>query len=339
MAYRLAQLLVACGALVLLLFLVDWREATAALAHADPGWILGAFLISAVGVVLSAAKWQGLLRQGGIDLPLFTAARLYWIGMFFSNFLPTSVGGDAVRLALTPARGQVVNAAGSILLERLTGLVVMLALCALALRMRPQLLEDVGLHDPLLIVVLVLTFGTVLLLLAPSLLAYLLPPVIERSPCALRRLLAVMHGASVTVAEQASSGSALTRAVLLSLPFYGTIILAQYCVLKAVGSTIPFSQVALLAAIVPLLTIVPLSINGLGVAEGVFVLLYSQVGVVPELALAAAVLRRLVDLANSALGGIFWLQQQRPQHERVMQDMPALTDLQPVKLIGNGRVP
>ncbi|HEX6011869.1 MAG TPA: hypothetical protein VFY87_08735 [Geminicoccaceae bacterium] len=55
------------------------------------------------------------------------------------------------------------------------------------------------------------------------------------------------------------------------------------------------------------MSVLPVSINGLGVAEGVFVAIYASVGSVPELALAAAVLRRLVDVANSAIGGLFWL--------------------------------
>jgi hypothetical protein len=67
-------------------------------------------------------------------------------------------------------------------------------------------------------------------------------------------------------------------------------------------------------------------VNGLGVAEGVFVLLYVQLGVDPETALAAAVLRRVVDLANSGLGGLFWLVQ-RPgvveQDEAIRQ--PSIT--------------
>lgn len=334
MVYRLTQIVVACTALVLLLFLVDWRKTTAALANADPGWILAAFLISVVGVLLSAAKWQGLLRHGGIRLPLAATTRLYWIGMFFSNFLPTSVGGDAVRLALTPARGRLANAAGSILIERLTGLFVMLALCVPALSLRPIFLEHVGLHDLLLAVVLALTFGTILLLLAPRFLAYSLPWLMRHAPCPLHRVMGVIHAASITIAEQASSTGALTRAILLSLPFYGTIILAQYAVLEAVGSTLSLSEVVLLAPIVPLLTILPLSINGLGLAEGVFVLLYSQAGVMPELALAAAVLRRLVDLANSALGGLFWLCQ-RPSRTA---NSASLADLKQAKLIENGQL-
>ena len=50
-----------------------------------------------------------------------------------------------------------------------------------------------------------------------------------------------------------------------------------------------------------------MTVNGLFLAEGAFVLVYASVGVAPETALAAAILRRLVDLANSGFGGLLWL--------------------------------
>jgi uncharacterized membrane protein YbhN (UPF0104 family) len=75
----------------------------ALVGRSDPAPLAAAFAVSVVGVLISAEKWRGLLRRAGVRLSLAASARLYWIGMFVSNFLPTSVGGDAARLALTPA--------------------------------------------------------------------------------------------------------------------------------------------------------------------------------------------------------------------------------------------
>jgi len=115
----------------------------------------------------------------------------------------------------------------------------------------------------------------------------------------------------------------------LSACFYGTIILAQHAVFRAVGVSVPLLEVALVAAVVPLLTLLPLSLNGLGMAESVFVLLYVQLGVDPEVALAAAVLRRLVDLANSSLGELFWLA--RPEDPRKNEEPEHLTAPEPTR--------
>jgi uncharacterized protein (TIRG00374 family) len=311
--YRLMKLVASLALLALLIFLLDWSAAAVAIRHADPFWVAAAFLISVAGVLISADKWNGLLRDSRVVIGFVKAARLYWIGMFFSNFLPTSVGGDAVRLMLTPSRGRTERVAGTILLERLTGLLIMLALSAIGLALRPGYFPD-GVPHQLFIVTLVgLIACGLVLLIAPALLARLLPGIIDRLPPLLQRFFRKLHRVTITVAKQARHRSAMGRALLLSLPFYGTIILAQYFVLRAVDADVPLVDVLLLGAIVPLLTVLPISINGLGLAEGVFVAIYSAVGVVPEVALAAAVLRRVVDLANSALGGLFWLSHRRSE--------------------------
>jgi uncharacterized protein (TIRG00374 family) len=311
--YRLLKLVASLALLAVLATLLDWSAAAVAIRHADPFWIAAAFVISVAGVLLSADKWNGLLRDSRVFIGFITAARLYWIGMFFSNFLPTSVGGDAVRLVLTPSRGRTQRVAGTIVLERLTGLLVMLALSAVGLALRPGYFPAGVPHQLILVTLVGLTACGLVLLVVPALLARLLPGIIDRLPFLLQRFFRKVHGVTVTIAKQARHRRAMARALLLSLPFYGTIILAQYFVLRAVDADVPLVEVLLLGAIVPLLTVLPISINGLGLAEGVFVAIYSAVGVVPEVALAAAVLRRVVDLANSALGGLFWLAHRRSE--------------------------
>jgi uncharacterized membrane protein YbhN (UPF0104 family) len=299
----------AAGFVVLLWFLADWGRAAAAVAAAAPEPLAWALAVSVLGVLLSAEKWRGLLRRDGVPLSLGAAARLYWVGMFFSNFLPTSVGGDAARLLLTPAPGRRAEVAGSIVAERVTGLVVMLALCALGLALRPGHFEGVGGHRLLSAGVLAMGLAALALLLAPGLITRVLeapatrrlPPLLAERPLGWARKLAA------AVADQARDPAAIARALLLSVPFYGTIILTQHLVLRAVGAEVPLVEVALVAAVVPLLSLLPLAPNGLGVAEAAFVLLYAQLGVSPELGLAAALLRRLVDLANSGIGGLLWL--------------------------------
>jgi uncharacterized membrane protein YbhN (UPF0104 family) len=302
-----AKALVAALLVAALCSAVNLGEATAALERARPLPLATALAASVLGVLVSAEKWRGLLRQAGVGLTLAACARLYWVGMFASNLLPTSVGGDAARLLLTPAPGRRAAVAGSILVERLTGFLVMLALCTLGLALRPQYFDEPGLRATFLAGVLVLDLGVVAALLAPGRLAPLLSGLAGRLPAALRRR--PMRRPASPRRSRASPGTpaVLARAMALSAVFYGTIIVAQHAVLRAAGAEVALAEVALVAAVVPLAAMLPVSLNGLGVAEGVFVLLYAQLGVAPEAALAAAVLRRLVDLANSGLGGPLWL--------------------------------
>jgi uncharacterized membrane protein YbhN (UPF0104 family) len=300
------QVAVAVALLAALALLVDWRATATALRHADPASVAAAFAASVLGVVISAARWRMLLRRAGVGLSLADAARLYWIGMFASNFLPTSVGGDAVRLALAPARDRLALVAGSILVERLTGFLVMLTLCGLGILFGPWR-SSPGLGWLAVVVPLGLGSAAAALLVAPAPLERLLSDLAGRAPPPARWPLGAARKVANAAARHARDPAGLAAAVLLSLPFYGTVVLAQWLVLRAVGSGITPWEVTLVAPLVQLLGLVPLTPNGLVVVEAGFVVLYGAAGVPPGPALAAAVLRRLVDIANSSLGGAAWL--------------------------------
>jgi len=305
--YKTAKLVAGCALLALLVLMLDWRATLTAVVGADQRWVAAALVVSVVGVVLSAEKWRGLLEDSLIRVGLPLAAKLYWIGMFFSNFLPTSVGGDAVRLVLTPAPGRLQFVAGTILIERLTGFVVLLALSGIGLALAPSLYPGEAAGHGLTLLVLVLASATALAITIPAPLGRLLSGLVGRLPALLRRPIAAAQRLTTTLARQVSRRRSVGRALLLSLPFYGTVLLAQYWCLKAVGAQVELGQVLLVGATVQLVGSLPISLNGLGVAEGAFVALYSALGAPPELAFAASLLRRLVDLINSAFGGLVWL--------------------------------
>ena len=77
--------------------------------------------------------------------------------------------------------------------------------------------------------------------------------------------------------------------------------------LRSVGAEVAPLAVMLGAPLVALVALTPITINGLFLAEGAFVLIYASAGVQPEVALAAAIVRRMVDLANSGLGSVLWV--------------------------------
>lgn len=298
------------GALVLtgLMWLwVDWRQAAAALTGIDPWLLLLAATCSVTTILISARKWQGLLARIEVQLVYGLAARLYWIGAFFSNFLPTSVGGDAVRLLLTPARERLSEVAGTILIERLTGLLVMLALSALGLAVQPPALGGGLAGDLLLALVLALAAAVAVALLVPRFLLIVLARLARVTPAPLQRPLAFTRKLAAGIVGPACDHAAVSWAILMSLPFYAANILVHYLLLRGVGAEIGIVQVLLAAPLVHLVGLVPLTINGLVLTEGAFVLIYASCGVAPELALAAALLRRLIDMANSSFGGLFWL--------------------------------
>lgn len=272
-----------------------------------------AFVVSAAGVVLSALKWRVLLSERQINLPLGSAIRFYWMGMFFSNFLPTSVGGDAIRMTLARHHGSAHELAASILIERLTGLAVLLGVLTFGLLVHRFATGDAGMPHPVGLAVAAAALCVLVALLLPRPLGRLCRRWRRRVPVFGH---AILFAARLLHVTSAYTGNrrALQRAVLLSLPFYATIVCAHAGVLLAVGARVDLIDILIAAPLVSLVSIFPLFPNGIGLAEGAFVLLYAGSGVTPAAALAAAVLRRLVDLGNSSLGGVFWAW--RPQMAR-----------------------
>lgn len=172
--------------------------------------------------------------------------------MFASDLLPTSVGGDAARLLLTPApSGRHAAVAGSILVERLTGFLVMLALCTLGLALRPRYFDEPGLRAAFLAGLLTIDLAVVAALLAPGRLALLLARLAGRLSEGLRRPAEAAVRVAMAVAGLARDPAVLARAVALSVAFYGTIIAAQHAVLRAAGAEVALPEVALVAAVVP----------------------------------------------------------------------------------------
>src|SRR5688500_8088281 len=118
--------------LVIIGILAGWRggDKTWDVLRAVPWPVLvGSVLFYWLGQVLSALKWQYLLRASGAFLSLIECCRLYAVGMFWNLWMPTNIGGDAVRAYLAgPRCGGVATAASSILVERLTGFLALLAI-------------------------------------------------------------------------------------------------------------------------------------------------------------------------------------------------------------------
>ena len=286
---------------------IDWHEAAVTLAGADPRLVALALAASVASVLVSVRKWQRLLDRIALPLGFGILARLYWIGAFFSNFLPTGIGGDAVRLLLTPAPGRLSAVAGTILVERLTGLLVMLLLAALGLALQPLAVADAWFQETLLVAVLALAAAVAAVLLAPRLFLVALDRIGAFLPGPLRSPFGKVRKIASGIVGPACDLEAAAGAILYSLPFYAANIVAQYWTLRAVGAETTLVEVTLAAPVVLLVGLLPITINGLVLAEGAFVVIYASCGVSPEIALAAALLRRLIDLANSSAGGLLWL--------------------------------
>lgn len=294
---------VSLGLLAWLIRRTDWSSVTGLIVASDRAALavaLGAYLAS---VVVAAYRWRVLLVARQVPLPLFRALSLYFIGNFFGNFLPTSIGGDAVRAyGAAVALGQRADAFASVFLERFVGLfavvtLALIGLLALALRLE---------HTYILSVTVVLF----LLLLATF-------PVLFSRWWVLRlkglfqRVTAfgIGHKAArlhEVLYEYGEHRGALLANFFLSILYQGLIVVMNVFVAR--GLALPVHAIYFIA-FVPIIAVVsmfPLSINALGVREGGYVVLFAQIGRPAAEGLALSLTLYGIALLSSLPGGLLF---------------------------------
>jgi glycosyltransferase 2 family protein len=299
------RILVSASLLIYLLLQVEiarliaiWRELLLPL-------LLLSIVLQIGGVFVSALKWWLLLRASGQSLPYLWTVRAYLIGQFFNNFLPTMIGGDAIRVyQLNQRIDNVSTALASVFVERLLGFAALTVIAT----------GSLALSYPLLIPQPALLWGAIwcLLAAAAALVVALAAPLIART---LMRLplpnVAGWRGKLGTVADTLSRYYGYRRAlwlvILLSFGYQFVWIAANYAAARSLRLDLPFAFMALIVPLSDIVGLVPIFLNNLGAREGTFVVMLGQLGVGATAALALAFLIFLVRLAVSLLGGLLYL--------------------------------
>jgi len=265
--------------------------------------LLLSLFMSVVMNAVSALKWWMLLRSRGHRTDFRRLLGYYYVGKFFNMVLPTSMGGDVVRVwALGRDTGSASEALASVFVERFSGLVTMTLLVVLALAVHRQTY-----NQPLITV----SLGACALGIAGVIWLTL-----DTRPLAwLRRLatgrLAVLdgilgrlervHGA---IAAYGSDRSALWWAFLNSLLFYALAVINIWVSTLAFSREIRFESILITVPAILLIMNLPVSIGGIGLMEFAFIFAFDLVGYSQQLAFSCALLIRFKSLVDAAVGGV-----------------------------------
>ncbi len=289
------KLAVSLGLIAWLAARVDLAPLGARLGAADAGWTLAALGAFAAQLLVAAVRWARI--QQAIEAPLGVrdAIELALIGQFFSQTLPSAIGGDAVRAALAARRGlPATRAASGVLVDRGTALVVLVAIIALCLPLTATVAPD----PALLILLGALVAGT---LSGLGLLAL-----------AERHLLSRFAPGRIVSFATALAGdlrAALLRPdiVALAVAVHLGVIATMWLLAQALGIAAGFAACLVLVPPIVLLTTLPISLAGWGVREGAAVAGFALVGVPAGEALALSVAFGLTQIAAGLPGLVLWL--------------------------------
>lgn len=264
----------------------------------------GAICLYLLAQVLSTVRWRCLLQAEKIHLPFWRLILLYFEGMFFNLMLPTAIGGDLVRgyqvSRLTERREE---SLASILVERLSGFVALAIIACIAI-----IPAYAQVSDPL---VAWLTAGSAagMVALIASLLSDRLQVLFFKllHSIGLGRFHDAVHRLYEAIQQYWTHRSALLLALGLSLVLQSLVITIFYLISLALNLSVPFLYFFLFVPLMSVISMLPISIAGLGLREGSAVYLFTKVGLDVAGALSLSLLWFTVTALCSGLGGIVFL--------------------------------
>ncbi len=292
------RVVISVGALAFLFWRIGLGETLAVLRRAQVGYLALAFTLFASSLVVRAFRWRILLHGLGLHVPFTRLVRLYFVGQFFSSFLPSQFGGDVVR-AIELTQDTASSAAiGTVLLDRLTGLLMLFGMGLAVLPLQAASMERwlvwtlVGVAGGGLLIGVLMLEGRVLRWLTGR-----LPARISLSgEGALARVYAAVTGCG---------WRAVLRAASVSVFFNLLNVLINWLCSRAVGMRLGLGYFFVVTPLIAVAGLIP-SIGGWGVRETVATAVFSPAGESANVAAALGVSMGAIGLLVGLLGGLLY---------------------------------
>ncbi len=272
---------------------VDLAVTGRRLLQAKLGWVLVGFLLVNGSLVVRAYRWLLLLRGIGETIRFQRLVSLYFAANFFNSVLPSSFSGDVLRAVEAAQDVPAKTAAGTVLVDRATGLLALFMIGLAALPFRPDNFPQTLFWQTTAVCLIGLIVGFVLLE------GRLMRKVGRFMPEILQPAWQKVDG--VILAVQACGWTAVWQAMGVSILFNLMQIGWFAAAGLALGYQVPFSHYFLVIPFLSLAILLP-SIGGLGIREGLAPLLFASARLSSEQAVALTLLVFAIERLSGLLG-------------------------------------
>lgn len=279
MIIRWGGTLLSIGILIYLLSRVGWGEAWQTIRQLTTWRILLVLVLVFVSRLATFGRWYTLLKDQTPTLSIVDTLKLTFAGLFASNVLPTTIGGDVLRLAGAVRLGLSASlATASLVVDRLVGMTGMALMLPFSLPGLSAYLQSRNLSSPA---------GSMAL------------PLITRFNQGFRKVLQNLRFWS-------KHPLILLKALGFTLIHQAAIYLIIRVLIEGMGEELSFWQIAGIWSLTYFISLLPISINGLGLQEITITNLYTLLGgLSPATSIALALILRLVWLFGSLPGAFF----------------------------------
>lgn len=297
--------------IVILLYLVtlfDFGRVAEVTGRLRLSYVWPAPLLVALGLYFGGIRWSVLLRYFGVRLGVGEGFFCYLIGNFYGSVLPGMIGGDAVRIGICSVskKRSAIDITVSVLIERICGILALLIMGTAAIVLLPRGLKSA--LGPAVVISVPLMAGATLVVLSGSYMLFgrILPEWFKSRFAG--------HGIGERILRIIDDTKGIPVAgisvvFVLSVVFQAFDILASFCLARAIHIDLPLMFFLAVFPIVYILTVLPISLGGLGVREGVFVYLLTRAGIPASDAVMVSLLiylNRVLVYSSGAVVQIFW---------------------------------
>lgn len=291
------------GAVAVLIHVVDWGRFAESVRTADVRLLLIAYGLYLFDRLQMSFKWGLLLHRRGLHVPFWENWSIYSLSALLATVLPATVGADMLRgMWVWRRTGNGAAATASIVVERLVGFVIGLAVsCVAALYLVWRNQDALGLKD--LLVTMAVLLGVAVVAVGASFsrrVSARVARMLERRSRS--RVSRTAHKLGSAYVAYRGSPGLLAGFALLTLLEQLTSLFMGYLVAVAVGVEVGFLMFAAALAVALLVSRLPIAVDGIGVLEGLLVLLLNLAGVPPAESIAFALVGRFMNVLGFAPG-------------------------------------
>ena len=284
---------------------MDLDRAGQRLAEAHAGYLMLTLAVIWFGHFLCVIRWEILLKIFRIPMHIGQLVRIYAIGMFFNLVLPGLVGGDLVKgyLAARDGRRPYSLSYASVFLDRDLGFVAMVVLAVLAAAVFPVTVQGYNLLFVFLGLLGICIVANLVLFhpLAHDLLKRIFPA--NRFPSFARRLDSLFQA----FREVMRSPGRLAITFIISLVNQFLVVVSSWFIAAALDIQAPFFYFLVFVPATTVVTMIPVSINGVGLREFAFMRFFASIGISREQGALMGFLTSIIIVLSGLPGAIAYL--------------------------------
>lgn len=289
--------------IVVLLSRLDLSKVLQNIGGMDIRFLVLALFTYLLFIVVSAWRWQVLLEHKKIPMPFIRTNLIYFIALFFTNFLPTTVGGDLMRVVYS-VREKKADALAVVLVDRILGFVGLFLFglfAVLYLYLRQRRSEFL----PLMLVGLLILVSITIFLFSER--AYrTVSPWFEKIK--LLRIGERVNNLHRTMNDFGGAWGPIALCIILSIVIQALLALSPFFVLRSMGDfhtgILPF---LIYLPIINVICMIPVSLNGLGVRENSYALFFARAGLAGETSVTISLVSAFLAFLWSILGGLIFI--------------------------------